>query len=215
MKIEEHVFLGIEAFLRGEQEHALLHACIAIDGTSQKRKGSLSSEKTEYIKFIRDYYWILEPMTGSGIDFDKTFWKNVEIHDQKKDKNLQEIDIAKFIYYIFRCAQVHGKSIEAHYKLVPRDSDGTLSYHIAKDRLHIPETIIWGLLSICVFAKVNADIETKTGHNFSLGGNVFSISDWWGLEDSFRPIATKHNTVRVALQELYFSEITALNIENA
>ncbi len=36
MKIEEHIFAGIDAFDRSEQEHALLHACIAIDGTSQK-----------------------------------------------------------------------------------------------------------------------------------------------------------------------------------
>jgi hypothetical protein len=82
MKLEDHIFAGIEAFGRGEQEHALLHACIAIDSTSQKRKSLNFSNKREYMQFIRDYYCILEPMTGSGVNFDKTFWSNVQYTDQ-------------------------------------------------------------------------------------------------------------------------------------
>lgn len=214
MKIEEHIFAGIEAFDRGEQEHALLHACIAIDGTSQKRKSLNFSNKTEYMQFIRDYYWILEPMTGSGVNFDETLWSNVQYTDQNS-KKIEKIDMATFIYYLFRCTQAHGKSIPEQYKLLPRNTSTLLAYHIADDRLHIPETLIWGLLSLCVFTKTNADIETNTGHHFTLGGNVFAISDWWGLEDSFRPIATKHNKIRVVLQGLQFSNTAAQKINEA
>lgn len=205
MKVEEHIFAGIEAFDRGEQEHALLHACIAVDASSQKRAAISRSRKSEYIKFIRDYYWVLEPMTGSGINFDDTYWGNVRIKDDK-DRNIEKLDMASFIYYLFRCSQAHGKEIPAQYKLVRRSANSPLAYHVAEDRLHIPETLIWGLLSICVFAKTNSDIKTSTDHHFTLGGNVFAVSDWWGLEDSFRPIAIKHNPTRVVLNGLNFSD---------
>jgi len=204
MKLEEHIFAGIEAFDRGEQEHALLHACIAIDGSSQKRAAIQQSKRSEYIKFIRDYYWILEPMTGSGVNFNETYWGNIKLKDDKGN-DIEKLDMASFIYYLFRCTQAHGKEIPPQYKLIPRNPSSPLAYHIAEDRLHIPETLIWGLLGICVFAKVNADIKTTTLHHFTLGNNVFSISDWWGLEDSFRPIAIKHNPTRVVLQGLDFS----------
>jgi len=211
MRIEEHIFAGIEAFQRKEQEHALLHACIAIDGSSQKHAGVNSSSRNIYLKFIREYYWILEPMTGAGINFDETFWDNVPYNDQRNRK--QKLDMANFIYYLFRCTQAHGTEIPPQYKLIPREGNAPLSYHIAEGRLHIPETIIWGLLSICVFTKANQDIQTQTQHHFTLGNNSFSISDWWGLEDSFRPIATKHNPTRVTLQNLSFSKDAKKDIE--
>lgn len=212
MKLEEHIFVGIEAFARGEQEHALLHACIAIDGSSQKRDGSQRSSRSSYIKFIRDYYWILEPMTGSGINFDDTHWSNILLKDNN-GKDVENLDIATFVYYLFRCTQAHGKEIPPQYKLLPRDQNSPLAYHIADDRLHIPETLIWGLLSVCVFCKANADIKTNTAHFFTLGKNQFCISDWWGLEDSFRPIAIKHNPTRVTLQGLTFSSTVVNDIE--
>jgi hypothetical protein len=205
MKLEDHIFAGIEAFDRGEQEHALLHACIAVDSTSQKQRGLTHSTKHCYIQFIRDYYWILEPMTGSGINFNDTYWDNVPLTDQN-GKRIEKLDMASFVYYLFRCTQVHGKEIQIKYKLLSRAQNSPLYYHIANDRLHIPETFIWGLLSICVFCKSNKDIKTNTGHFFTLGDNRFCISDWWGLEDSFRPIAEKHNPIRVVLQELAFSK---------
>jgi hypothetical protein len=130
-------------------------------------------------------------------------------------KELKRIDMAAFIYYLFRCTQAHGRNIPEQYKLLPRNTSSPLAYHIADDRLHIPETLIWGLLSLCVFTKTNADIKTNTGHHFTLGGNVFAISDWWGLEDSFLPIAAKHNQIRVALQGLEFSNTAAPNISDA
>lgn len=203
MKLEEHIFAGIEAFDRGEQEHALLHACIAVDGSSQKKANAPKSSRKIYIDFIRDYYWILEPMTGSGINLNDTYWSNVEFKDD--GGKTVKLDMASFIYYLFRCTQAHGKEIPIQYKLLPRQSNNLLQYHIAEDRLHIPETLIWGLLSICVFSNANKDIQTNTGHYLSLDNNRFSISDWWGLEDSFRPIAEKHNPIRVVLQGLNFS----------
>ncbi|MBX7147086.1 MAG: hypothetical protein K1X44_07245 [Alphaproteobacteria bacterium] len=98
MKLEEYIFYGIEAFDRGEQEHALLHACMAIDGTFQKSVNATSSTRSGYIKFIRDYYWILEPMTGSGVDFDNTYWGNIKLKDEK-GKDIEKLDMASFILY--------------------------------------------------------------------------------------------------------------------
>lgn len=201
MKIEEHVFACIDASDRGEIEHALLHACIAIDGSAQKYYEKDHSSRRDYTAFIRKYYWILEPMTVAGINFDETRWDNVDLKD-RNGKPIENKDIASFIYHIFRCNQAHGKEIPQHYKLLKRDADGRLSYHIAENTLRIPETIIWGLIAICVFSKVNKNIVTKTSHYLTLGENHFSISDWWGLEDAFQPIAKKYNKTRVTLQGL-------------
>jgi hypothetical protein len=49
MKIDKHILYGIEAADRGENENALLHACIAIDGTSQKDKNTDKSSRNTYI----------------------------------------------------------------------------------------------------------------------------------------------------------------------
>lgn len=153
-------------------------------------------------------------MTGSGINFNDTYWDNVPLTDQD-GKPIQKLDMASFVYYLFRCAQVHGKEIETKYKLLPRSQNSQLYYHIADDRLHIPETLIWGLLSICVFCKSNNDIKTNTDHFLTLGNNKFCISDWWGLEDSVRPIVEKHNPIRVTLQGLAFSKNTLDVIDQA
>ena len=143
-------------------------------------------------------------MVGSGINFNETKWHNMRAEDGH-GKVLKDADIADIIYHVYRCGQVHGNEIPKHYKLLPRNSDGTLAYHIAKGVLNIPETIIWGLMAICVFSSANADISTDKGHFLTLGGNRFSISDWWGLEESFKPIALKYNLTRITLEGLYFS----------
>ncbi len=52
MKIEEHIFCAIEAADRNEMEHALLHACIAIDGTEQKHNNRSESDGKSFKQFI-------------------------------------------------------------------------------------------------------------------------------------------------------------------
>jgi hypothetical protein len=140
-------------------------------------------------------------MTGAGINFDETQWDNVDIKNSR-GAPIKNKDMASFIYHIFRCNQAHGKEIPEHYKMLQRDVAGNLAYHVAENKLRIPDTVIWGLFSICVFAQINKDLTTGTEHNFTLGHNRFAIADWWGLEDSFRPIAMKHNHTRVTLQGL-------------
>ncbi len=138
-------------------------------------------------------------MTGSGINFSETKWNRLALKNNY-DKDIPNKDMASVVYHAFRCSQTHGKEIPHNYKLLPRNEDGTLHYHIANDQLNMPETVIWGLISICVFCETNKDIQTNSVHHLSLAGNVFKISDWWGLENSFKPIAKKHNQTRVTLE---------------
>ncbi|MGE0109588.1 MAG: hypothetical protein AB7S81_07505 [Bdellovibrionales bacterium] len=203
MKIEENVLAAIDAASQNDIERSLLHACLALDGTAQKKNGKSHSSRSIYTKFIRDYYWILEPMIGAGINLDDTKWENVDLRDEKNEP-LKNKDMANFIYHIFRCKLAHGNEIPQQYKLLKRGSSQHLYYHIANNVLHLPETIIWGLLAISVFSETNKDVITNTNHFLSLGNNQFSISDWWGLEKSFLPIAEKHNNIRVILQDLSF-----------
>ncbi len=68
--------------------------------------------------------------------------------------------------------------------------------------LHMPDRILWGLISVAVFAKVNA-VERSTGtYYLSLGAERFTISEWWGREDDFRQVAGRYNQTRVKLDKL-------------
>lgn len=198
MKIEEHIFHAINAADRNETEHALLHATIAVDGTSRKLFNSSKSSRSNYVKFIRDYYWLIEPMIGGGINFDDTRWNKLDIQNIK-GMQISDKDLASVIYHVFRCTQAHGTEIPNNYKLLPRNSDGTLSWLIANNQLQMPETIIWALISLCVFCKANHDIKTGTNHFLTLGENKFHIADWWGLEKSLKPLAMKYNPTRVKI----------------
>ena len=66
----------------------------------------------------------------------------------------------------------------------------------------MPDRILWGLISVAVFAKVNA-VERSTGtYYLSLGAERFTISEWWGREDDFRQVAGRYNQTRVKLDKL-------------
>jgi hypothetical protein len=70
------------------------------------------------------------------------------------------------------------------------------------NELHIPDRIIWALLAISVFAKVNKNQNTNSEHYLSLGNEIFPIRDWWGREDDFRLIADRCNRVKIKIERL-------------
>jgi hypothetical protein len=66
----------------------------------------------------------------------------------------------------------------------------------------MPDRIIWALLGIAVFSKVNAGEKSDGTYYLSLGDDQFQICNWWGREDDFRPVAGRYNQTRVKLAKL-------------
>jgi hypothetical protein len=70
----------------------------------------------------------------------------------------------------------------------------------------MPDRLIWALLAVAVLSSVNAGTKTTGTYFLSLGDERreerFVISDWWGRETDFRPVADRYNTTRVKLDQL-------------
>ena len=130
-------------------------------------------------------------MSSAGVNLVDTRFANIQI-----SKN-NEPDFAEIVYEIFRCAHAHGDEVPPEYSLLPSTGWG-----LGHGELHMPDRILWGLISVAVFAKVNA-VERSTGtYYLSLGAERFTISEWWGREDDFRQVAGRYNQTRVKLDKL-------------
>jgi len=199
MNINDHILQAFEGALNNNIDKAMLHICIAIDALSQKKYHKEHSSRKIYTDFIRSYYWILEPMMGAGLNLKKTQWTNINLKDNN-GKNIDNKDIANVIYHIFRCNIAHGKQIPEPYKI--QATYTPLAIQISKNTLHLPYSLIWALIAVCVFTKENKGQQIDCPYHLTLGNNHFAVSDWVGLETSFRPIAKKYTKFRVTLKSL-------------
>src|SRR5437660_2126536 len=112
MKLSQHVTCAIDDATNGKPDAALLHACIAIDATAKRRYPTQRSVRVRFVGCIRDYYWIVEPMLGAGVNLVETRFKNVSL-----TKN-QNPDLAEIIYEIFRCSHAHGEEVPPEFHVV-------------------------------------------------------------------------------------------------
>src|SRR5205807_1314709 len=76
---------------------ALMHACIAIDATAKRMPGAFTGVGNRYRTCLRNYYWVLEPMLGAGLNLVDTRFKNIEL------KGNVSPDFADLIHEVFRC----------------------------------------------------------------------------------------------------------------
>src|SRR4030088_1326069 len=97
MKLAQHVLLAIDQAGRQEFDAALLHACIAVDPTSKRLFPSELRVGKRYVECLREYYWVIEPMIGAGLNLIETRFTNIQL------RNNAAPDLAEIIYEIFRC----------------------------------------------------------------------------------------------------------------
>lgn len=197
MKIAEHVQLAIELLEAGRFDPALLHACIAIDATAKRRTPS-EKGRARYVRCIRDYYWLIEPMLGAGIDLVETRWGNVPL--QKRP----EPEWAEIVYEVFRCSHAHGDEVPPQFSVTPPTGEDRYRWRIGNGELHMPSTVVPALLAVAVLSEVN---EREKAHKLGtytliLAHKHYVVDEWWGREKDFRPIADSENQVRVKLERL-------------
>jgi hypothetical protein len=92
--------------------------------------------------------------------------------------------------------------VPPEFSILPTTGPFNSTWSLGNGELHMPDRVVWALLSVAVFSRVNRH-ETTTGNYYlSLGDERFPIREWWGREDEFRPIAERYNKVRVKLDRL-------------
>jgi len=194
LKIADNVKSCFEDALSGKFDAAMLHACIAIDATSKLLYPKQGKVGKRFTQTIRDYYWLVEPTLGAGINFAETIFSNVKL--PKNDAP----DFADIVYEVFRCGHVHGDEVPENFRVVPTEIDRTSMYIFGKDTVRFPDLIVWSLISIAVFSRVNArqKVQPVGPYGLRIGDSEFHVEEWWGREDEVRPIANKHNQVKIS-----------------
>ena len=177
-------------------EAALLHALIAIDTTAKRLYPAEVGVRKRYVKCLRHYYWLLEPMCGAGINFVETRFTNLAL-------KVPEPDFADFIYEVFRCRHAHGDEIPPEFDFIQSKGGFGSEWELGHNMVRMPDRLLWALVSLVVLSRANERERSAGGDaRFSLGDEVFPINDWWGRESDFRPIAARYNSVRVKLDRL-------------
>jgi hypothetical protein len=195
MKLSQQVLCAIDDAGAGKFDAAFLHACTAIDQTAKRLYPSERTVGIRYVACLREYYWIIEPMIGSGIDL-TTCFSNMRLGDNHSP------DLADVVYKIFRCSYAHGDEAPASYSVIPTAGPFGSRWVLEHGELHMPDRITWALLAVVVFSKVNAREKSDGAYYLSLGHDQFTICNWWGREDDFRPVAARYNQTRVKLDKL-------------
>jgi hypothetical protein len=133
-------------------------------------------------------------MIGAGLNLVDTRFENIKI------KNNAAPDLAEIIYEVFRCNLVHGDEVPTAFSWTKSAGGFGAEWYLMDNALHMPERVLWALLAVAVFSRVNAGTITTGDYYLSLGNERFVISQWWGREDDFRPIADRYNTTRLKLK---------------
>ena len=149
MKIADHVKSCFDDAVQGKLDAALLHACIAIDATSKLLYPTERKVGQRYTRCIRDYYWLVEPMLGAGINLEQTVFANIKL------PKTQAPDFADVIYDVFRCGRVHGDEVPDNFAVVRTTGNWQSQWIGGRNTLRFPDRIVWALLSIAIFARGN------------------------------------------------------------
>jgi hypothetical protein len=186
--VAQRVMHAIDGIGRGEYEYALEDAAVAIDISAQRHAGKSSSGRSDYKAFLEQYFWVIELMALNGIDLQKSVFENLTIEGISAPK------LPDLIYHVVRCGLVHSTGLPPNLVFVP----GRVA-SFAHEHTSLPAQMIWGLLAIVVFAKVNASEKSVGDYFFNYEDSRFLIRDNWGKEDLLRTLYDKHVKVRVAL----------------
>lgn len=209
MRLERHVLLAIEANDRGEFDHALMHACLALEATAKNIYGAPGPGKRgdQYKDCIRKYNWLIEPMiSAASVDLE-TLFTNLNIF-RESGTPIPKPDFADVVWHVFRGNDAHGELIPYDYELLPV-SDGISIWKIEDGKLKMPQRITWALLAVSIFSKANKGIITEGEHYIEWGSDIlgigfteFLIKDWWGKEEEIRDFFVKQNLIKVKLENL-------------
>jgi hypothetical protein len=81
MKLSTHVLSALDNWDLNKKDFLLMDACFAIEGTARNLYKKESANRNDYKKCLREYYWIIEIVSGLGINLKETKFNNLKIKD--------------------------------------------------------------------------------------------------------------------------------------
>lgn len=207
MELKSHIEKSLESYDRGDRKEALMHACIAIEATARNVFLIPKASNNDYKNCLRNYWWILEAFGCPGINLEETKWTHLSLLGGN-GKQILNPDLADIIYHIFRCADAHAQEIPVKYDLLPRkDNNILLGIDFVKKSLQLPESIIFALIAVSVFAAANKQIKSNGTHFLTWEDSKhkkykFLIKDFWGKENELKAIINRSPPIRVTLEGL-------------
>jgi hypothetical protein len=194
MRFDQHLAAAVRELEGGYFESALMNVCVAVDAAARETFPGVSGVGKRYKQFLRERYWLIEPMAHMGLNLEQSRFENLALPGKRAP------DLAEFIYENFRCRHTHGEEVSESISVLPTSTPGVSNWSAAPGSLKIPDRIIWALIACVVLAKVNKGSWPSLDHvYFALGEQVFPFKDWWGREDDFRAIAGQCQHIRNTL----------------
>lgn len=195
MKISDHIKLSIDASDKKDLDQAMLHACLAVDGTAKKTYQTIHKVGERYRKFINEHLDIIELMFG-GVDLKETLFPF------KDAKGNIGVTFADIVYEKFRCSLAHGDELPVGFGVSVQIADGhqQFSIDIKNQSMTLPQSVIYGLGLICVLDPANAD--QRIGDNLYYYRdpiNVYVVDRWWGKVECARKIMDFESLIRVKM----------------
>jgi len=193
MTIAEYIKCAIDAYEQDKLQSALLHACAAVDGTASKLFPNVKDNRARFVNTIERCLWVVEPMLGLGINLETTEFSWIVL-------NKQPPQFSQIVYEIFRCNLAHGTEIPLGFSLELRKSDQWRCCKLGPQKMVLPDTLIFSLMSIAVFSSVNIGQHLGGTYHLSHADKEFVIDEWWGREADARAYFNTVKMPRVTMQ---------------
>lgn len=177
MELVKNMERAIDNWQNHDYNASLNFATLAIEATARRYYNKSHITRTEYIKLIRKYYWVIEIFMGFPADTAYRFYSQIHITDDR-GKNIGGRfgpDLADIIYHVFRCSIHHGCDLPIKYKLVPTSGVSSVSIigqDPQNDVLLLPTTVIIGILAICLVCSANYGLGLDSTYYLTLDTSV-------------------------------------------
>lgn len=173
METAEYVRKAIEDWERDELEPSFLHALAAVDGTAAKSYPQIDGVRNRFVRLIDEHLWLIEPMLAIGVNLETTKFDWIRLKNR-------ESRFSEVIYEVFRCNLAHGSPIPKGSGITVRMSHNARKASFGPDLVVLPDTVIFAMLAVVVFAPANAGQRIGDSHYLSHAERRFVIDEWWG-----------------------------------
>jgi hypothetical protein len=195
MRIADHIKHSLDASDQKALDQAMLHVCLAIDGTAKKSYPHIPKVGERYRKFINANLDIIELMFG-GLNLGETLFPF------KDSKGNIGITFADIVYEKFRCSLAHGDELPDGYGISVQIADGHQQFiiDIKNQSMTLPQSSIYALGLICVLSPANADQKIgSTLYHYRDPINTYIVDRWWGKLECARKIMDFDAAIKIKM----------------
>jgi len=167
---------SLDAYNNKDFTAAFNFATLAIEETARNCYKKDRISRHDYIKLLRNYYWIMEPFMGAPECGAWKFYPSIKITNENGRfvGGCFGPDLAEIVYHIFRCHIHHGKSIPNNFNIIPCNGEPSLQIVStgSNNIIHLASNIIIALLAVCMGCAANDGLGTMSDYYLTLNTNA-------------------------------------------